>query len=41
MEIYRRLKISDRIEFFDFDLNPFVRHTFWSLLFGGFFTNLT
>ncbi len=24
-----------------FDPDPFVRHTFWSLIFGGFFTSLT
>ncbi|CAG9771999.1 unnamed protein product [Ceutorhynchus assimilis] len=27
---------SGRIELPDFDPNPFVRHTFWSLTFGGF-----
>ena len=27
----------DRIEFDVFDLDPTVRHTFWGLVFGGFF----
>ncbi|CAG0879584.1 unnamed protein product [Cyprideis torosa] len=29
---------SGRIEFNDFRLNPTVRHTFWSLVVGGYFT---
>jgi len=28
---------TDRLEFFDFNPDPTVRHTFWSLLFGGYF----
>ena len=27
----------DRIEFDVFDMDPTVRHTFWSIVFGGFF----
>lgn len=40
-EIYDRLYETDRIEFFDFDPSPFKRHTFWSIMIGGFFTSLT
>ncbi|RNA40535.1 sodium-coupled monocarboxylate transporter 1-like [Brachionus plicatilis] len=40
-QVWNRLYESDRIEFFDFDASPFTRHTFWSLIFGGFFTSLT
>ncbi|CAH1790194.1 unnamed protein product [Owenia fusiformis] len=29
---------GERIEFFNFDPNPGVRHTFWSLAIGGYFT---
>jgi len=28
---------TDRFEFFDFNPDPTVRHTFWSLIFGGYF----
>lgn len=40
-EIFKRMQDTDRIEFFDFNPNPFVRHTFWTLIIGGFFTNLS
>merc|ERR1712071_237973 len=28
---------TDRIEFFDFNPDPTVRYTFWTLIFGGYF----
>ncbi|RNA31814.1 sodium-coupled monocarboxylate transporter 1-like [Brachionus plicatilis] len=40
-EVWRRAEQSDRIEFFDFNPSPFVRHTTWALFFGSFFTDLT
>lgn len=39
--IYDLAESSQRIEFFDFDPSPFKRHTFWSIMIGGFFTSLT
>ena len=39
--IYNLADKTDRIEFFDFDPSPFKRHTFWSIMVGGFFTSLT
>lgn len=39
--LFERLDKGGRIEFFDFDPNPFKRHTFWSIVIGGFFTSLT
>ncbi|KAF4514251.1 UNVERIFIED_CONTAM: hypothetical protein B566_EDAN019550, partial [Ephemera danica] len=34
-------KEGGRIQFFDFNPNPTVRHTFWSLTIGGMFTCLS
>ena len=39
--IYNKAYETDRIEIFDFDPTPFKRHTFWSIMIGGFFTSLT
>ena len=39
--IYERAEATQRIELFDFDPSPFKRHTFWSIMIGGFFTSLT
>ncbi len=39
--IYDRAYQTDRIELFDFDPTPFKRHSFWSIMIGGFFTSLT
>ncbi|XP_067122328.1 sodium-coupled monocarboxylate transporter 1-like [Centruroides vittatus] len=36
--VWRRNLDGKRIEFFNFELDPTVRHTFWSLFFGGYFT---
>ncbi|GAB6023076.1 Sodium-coupled monocarboxylate transporter 1 [Chamberlinius hualienensis] len=34
-EVWHRAELGGRIEFFNFDTNPLVRHTFWSLVIGG------
>ncbi|CAF0921410.1 unnamed protein product [Brachionus calyciflorus] len=39
--IYDRLVQGGRLEFLDFNPSPFIRHTFWSIMIGGFFTSLT
>ncbi|GIY33833.1 sodium-coupled monocarboxylate transporter 1 [Caerostris darwini] len=36
--VWERSFRGGRIEFFRFDLDPTVRHTFWSLVFGGYVT---
>ncbi|XP_054710071.1 sodium-coupled monocarboxylate transporter 2-like [Uloborus diversus] len=36
--VFERSFEGDRIEFLRFDINPTVRHTFWSLVFGGYIT---
>ncbi|CAF0982331.1 unnamed protein product [Brachionus calyciflorus] len=40
-EVWQRIYDSERVDFFDFNPNPFTRHTFWNLIIGGFFTSLT
>ncbi|CAF0981987.1 unnamed protein product [Brachionus calyciflorus] len=40
-ELWNRVDRSGRLDFFNFDPNPFTRHTFWTLTIGAFFTNLT
>ncbi|GFS54763.1 putative sodium-dependent multivitamin transporter, partial [Nephila pilipes] len=39
-EVLRIAKEGERIQFFNFDPDPTVRHTFWTLVIGGFFTYL-
>ncbi|XP_066266083.1 sodium-coupled monocarboxylate transporter 1-like isoform X1 [Branchiostoma lanceolatum] len=36
--IWRRAEEGQRVEFFNFDPDPRVRHSTWSVLFGGLFT---
>lgn len=36
--VWQRSVDGERIEFFRFDLDPTVRHTFWSLVVGGYVT---
>lgn len=36
--VWKRNLDGKRIEFFNFKLDPTVRHTFWCLVFGGYFT---
>ncbi|GFY70481.1 putative sodium-dependent multivitamin transporter [Trichonephila inaurata madagascariensis] len=40
-EVWRIAKEGERIQFFNFDPDPTVRHTFWTLVIGGFFTYLS
>ncbi|KAG8227162.1 hypothetical protein J437_LFUL001706 [Ladona fulva] len=40
-EIWKIAEEGGRIEFFDFNPDPRVRHTFWSLTIGGMFTFLS
>ncbi|KAJ9585535.1 hypothetical protein L9F63_002652, partial [Diploptera punctata] len=35
--VWERSKQSDRLEFFNLDLDPTVRHTFWNVSFGNYF----
>ncbi|GFY54519.1 putative sodium-dependent multivitamin transporter [Trichonephila inaurata madagascariensis] len=37
-EVWRIAEKGQRIQFLDFDPDPTVRHTFWTLVVGGFFT---
>ncbi|GFR33991.1 putative sodium-dependent multivitamin transporter [Trichonephila clavata] len=37
-EVLRIAEEGQRIQFFDFDPDPTVRHTFWTLVVGGFFS---
>lgn len=39
-EVWRISQEGERIQFFNFDPDPTVRHTFWTLVIGGFFTYL-
>jgi len=40
-EVWRISDEGGRIEFFNFDPNPGVRHTVWTLVVGGYFTWIT
>ncbi|CAL1274534.1 unnamed protein product [Larinioides sclopetarius] len=40
-EVWNKAKNSDRTELFNFNPDPTIRHTFWSLTIGGFFTWLS
>ncbi|XP_037075870.1 sodium-coupled monocarboxylate transporter 1-like [Pollicipes pollicipes] len=40
-EVWEISRQGDRIEFFNFDPNPGVRHTVWTLVVGGYFTWIT
>ncbi|GFY47356.1 putative sodium-dependent multivitamin transporter [Trichonephila inaurata madagascariensis] len=40
-EVWRIAEEGQRIQFFEFDPDPTVRHTFWTLVVGGFFTYFT
>ncbi|XP_046401187.1 sodium-coupled monocarboxylate transporter 1-like [Ischnura elegans] len=35
-EVWRRNQVTGRIEFFNFDLDPRVRHTFWNVTLGNY-----
>lgn len=39
--LWRKNREGGRLNFFDFNPDPTVRHTFWSLAIGGFFTWLS
>ncbi|CAB3377454.1 Hypothetical predicted protein [Cloeon dipterum] len=39
--VWRRSEMSERIEFFNMDPSPTVRHTFWNIAFGSFFGWIT
>ncbi|XP_054708332.1 sodium-coupled monocarboxylate transporter 1-like [Uloborus diversus] len=39
--VWSKSSEGERIEFFNFDADPTVRHTVWSLVIGGFFTWLS
>ncbi|XP_059468470.1 sodium-coupled monocarboxylate transporter 1-like [Neocloeon triangulifer] len=39
--VWQRSEMSERIEFFNMDMNPTVRHTFWNIAFGSFFSWIT
>ncbi|XP_043596869.1 sodium-coupled monocarboxylate transporter 2-like isoform X2 [Bombus pyrosoma] len=36
-QVWRRNRDTDRIEFFDMDLDPTTRHTFWTVVVGNYF----
>ncbi|XP_018569275.1 sodium-coupled monocarboxylate transporter 1-like [Anoplophora glabripennis] len=37
-ELWSRNVAGDRIDFFNFDLDPTIRHTFWTVTIGNFFS---
>ncbi|XP_043529818.1 sodium-coupled monocarboxylate transporter 2-like isoform X2 [Frieseomelitta varia] len=37
-EVWKRNRDTDRIEFFDMDLDPTARHTFWTVVVGNYFS---
>ena len=39
--VWEKAVESGRAELIDFDLNPTTRHTFWSMIIGGYFTWIT
>ncbi|KPM08948.1 sodium-dependent multivitamin transporter-like protein [Sarcoptes scabiei] len=39
--VFNRAKLGSRLEFFNIDPDPTVRHTFWSLTIGGLFIYLS
>ncbi|KAK2710322.1 hypothetical protein QYM36_013841 [Artemia franciscana] len=40
-EVVKRNNDTQRIEFFEFNPNPAIRHSFWSLVIGGYFQWVT
>ncbi|KAK9293678.1 hypothetical protein QLX08_011424 [Tetragonisca angustula] len=37
-QVWKRNRDTDRIEFFDMDLDPTTRHTFWTVVIGNYFS---